>query len=294
MAKYLIVNADDFGLCAAANAAVEELFETGMLKSSTVMTPCPAADDAIAFAVAHPDYAVGVHLTTTSEWPTYRWKPLTDGASLADETGNMWRDSRQFGEHATYPEIEAELHAQVDYVVRRGLHPSHLDNHMGSLYGQHVSPPRFGLLKHTLKVCGEYGLPFRMFDHTDRRLCPAGTPYAVFRLLSIPSTIWSRRYGVTLPDYLLFPDWTKELRAGDYDNYRRTILRLWTDLPEGITETYVHPCVRTEQLEQIMPHWRDRVWEYELMRDPDTHRYLKDHGVEMIGYRDLARLKKHK
>ena len=52
--KYLIINADDYGLCPSANKAVEELFEGGYLKSSTIMTPCPAADAAIEFAKAHP------------------------------------------------------------------------------------------------------------------------------------------------------------------------------------------------------------------------------------------------
>ena len=47
MAKYLIVNADDYGLCRSANEAVEELFETGKLKSSTVMLPARAAEDAV-------------------------------------------------------------------------------------------------------------------------------------------------------------------------------------------------------------------------------------------------------
>ncbi len=291
MAKYLIVNADDYGMCFAANAAVQELFEAGRLLSATIMTPCPAADAALEYAAAHPEFAIGVHLTTTSEWRTYRWKPLTGGKTLVDETGYMWRNSRLFGEHAAYPEIEAELHAQVQYALERGLQTSHLDNHMGSLYGQHVSPPRFGLLRRTLRVCGQYGLPFRMFDHTDRRLCPAGTPYAIFRPLQLFGRVWGRRYGVTLPDYLLFPDWTAQLREGTYDAYRETILRLWTDLPEGITETYLHPSLQTPELMEIMPHWRDRVWEYELMRDPQTHIYLQKHGVQMISYRDLMTLK---
>ena len=68
MAKYLIVNADDYGMCHAANEAVAELFEGGWLKSSTIMMPCPAAEEAVKFSIEHPEYAIGVHLTLTSEW----------------------------------------------------------------------------------------------------------------------------------------------------------------------------------------------------------------------------------
>ena len=50
MAKYLIVNADDFGMCEAANDAVIGLFESGRLFSSTIMFPCPAHERAARFA----------------------------------------------------------------------------------------------------------------------------------------------------------------------------------------------------------------------------------------------------
>ena len=45
--RYLIINADDFGMCKSANDAVFELFETGNLLSSTIMVPCPMGEEAI-------------------------------------------------------------------------------------------------------------------------------------------------------------------------------------------------------------------------------------------------------
>ena len=198
MAKYLIVNADDYGLCRSANEAVEELFETGKLKSSTVMMTARAAEDAVCFANNHPQYPIGVHLTMTSEWPNYRWKPLTDGKSLVDADGFMWRSSKDVAKNAKLDELEAEIRAQIERAHAMGMHPSHLDNHMGSLYGHQTG--RFSLLKMTLRVCGEYGYAFRMFTSTDKRLCPRGVPYPIFRTLVLPSRIWSRRYGVVLPD----------------------------------------------------------------------------------------------
>ena len=66
--RYLIINADDFGMCSSANEAIFDLFRSGCLKSSTVMIPCPAAREAVKFAAENPQYAVGVHLTTTNEW----------------------------------------------------------------------------------------------------------------------------------------------------------------------------------------------------------------------------------
>ena len=43
MDKYLIINADDFGMCRAANLAVMDLLKSGSITSSTIMAPCPWA-----------------------------------------------------------------------------------------------------------------------------------------------------------------------------------------------------------------------------------------------------------
>lgn len=288
MSKFLIVNADDFGMCESANKAVFKLFQSGRLYSSTIMMPCEFAGEAVRFSTAHPEYAIGIHLTFTSEWAKYRWKPLTDGKSLLDEYGYMWSSSEEVGAHADIHQVETEIRAQINSALRMGMRPSHIDNHMGSLYG-HLTG-RLSLLTTTLRVCGEYGYAYRLFTSHDRRICPRGTPYFLYSAATAVTRHLSKKYRVPMPDYLLFPDWTDELRVS-YEHYRETMLRLWTDIPDGITETFVHPALESDELKYITARWRDRVWEYELMNDPQTHKYLSEHGVTMISYRELIKMK---
>ena len=289
MAKYLIVNADDYGMCKAANTAVAELFEGGFLKSATVMMPCPAAEEAVKFSKDHPEHAIGIHLTMTSEWSKYRWKPLTNGKTLIDEEGYMWHESDQVEKNASYADLEAEIRAQIDLAHSMGMKPSHTANHMGSLYGHYTG--RLGLAKMTLRVCGEYGYAYRLYTAHDKRICPNGTPYFLYAAITLLSKHWGKKYNVVIPDYLLFPDWNDDMRKS-YETYRETILKIWTDIPEdGVTETFIHPSVETDELKGITARWQDRVWEYQLMKDPYTHKYLKDHGVELISYRELIKMK---
>ncbi len=288
MGKYLLVNADDFGMCKSANDAIFDLFESGRLKSSTIMMTCPAAKEAVQFSIDNPQYAIGVHLTTTSEWHEYRWKALTNGPSLHDKDGYMWATGEDADRYGKYDEIEKEIRAQIDYAHELGMKPSHVDNHMGSLYG-HLTG-RFSLLKMTLRVCGDYGYAFRMYTGHDKRTCPRGTPYFAYQASTLLSKKWGKQYNVIMPDFLLFPDWDI-MPIDSYENYKKRILEIWCDIPEGITETYVHPALETDELKSIVPLWQQRVWEYQLMKDEETEKILNAHGVELISYRDIIRMK---
>lgn len=265
------------------------LFEAGRLKSSTIMFPCPAAGEAAAFAAANPQYAIGVHLTLTSEWKTYRWAPLTNGPTLKDPAGFMWPHTEDVERHASYKDLLAEIDAQHEAALAAGMTPSHLDNHMGTLYGNRTGRP--GLLRLILRYAGQKGYSYRLFTKTDRSMTPRGTPWPVYRLAGMATGLMAKHYRVLLPDYLLFPDWTEELVRGGYEGYRAEILRQWTAIPAGVTETFLHPSLDTPELRSITPNWFQRVWEYDLMNDPATHELLARHGVQMISYRDLPAVK---
>ena len=159
---------------------------------------------------------------------------------------------------------------------------------MGSLYGHYTG--RLGLSKMTLRVCGEYGYAYRLYTAHDKRICPKGTPYFLYAAVTLLSKHWGKKYNVVIPDYLLFPDWNDDMRVS-YETYRDMILKIWTDLPDGVTETFVHPAVESDEIKGITARWQDRVWEYQLLKDPYTHKYLKDHGIELISYRELIKMK---
>lgn len=288
--KFLLLNADDFGMCHSANKAVFELFESGNLLSSTIMMPCPAAEEAVKFSVDHPQYAIGIHTTLTSEWRDYRWRPLTAGKSLIDpRDGYMWHESDEVEKHTDYKEVEAEVRAQIDKALALGMKPSHVDNHMGSLYGHYTG--RFSFLKLALRICSDYGYPYRIFTNADKRVCPPGVPYPAYQVLTLIARSWIKKFGVVTPDYLLFPDWSEKGLRASYEHYRERILQIWTDLPDGVTETFVHPAVESDEIKGITSMWQCRVWEYQLLKDPVMHQTLEEKGVKLISYRDLVEMK---
>ncbi len=295
MDKYVIINADDFGMCHSANLGVFDLFEKGGITSATIMTPCCWAKEAGVWAAKHPEYAVGVHLTFTSEWGNYRWSPIAQGdtSSLRDKEGFMYYESDEFEANADLEQIEKEIRAQVERFRSFGVEPSHLDNHMGSLYG--IESGRFEVLNLTLDMAGEYGLPFRfpgtfvpeMFknDTLDVKIDQQLIAMVFDKVLQ-----YAKVKGVAMPDFLIPGEWNGP-QNDSYENFKEYIYELYRSFPNGITETYIHPALESEELKGISGAWHRRVWEHKLFSDPQTLQHIKACGIELINYRDLAKMK---
>ncbi len=123
-ARLLIINADDFGVYHAVNAAILRALTDGVVRSTTLMVPCPWAMHAMRLLRDHPEIAFGVHLTVVSEFPDYRWGPLTPReqvTSLLDEAGHFYSNDRQpeLLARARLDELEVEFRAQIEAVLCR-------------------------------------------------------------------------------------------------------------------------------------------------------------------------------
>ena len=101
------------------------------------MVPCPWFAEAAAMARDRPEHRPGrpPH-ADGSEWPNYRWGPVS-GASQRPEPGRRGlEDSRapppRRVAKADPAEAEVELRAQIDRALEAGIDVTHLDAHMGA------------------------------------------------------------------------------------------------------------------------------------------------------------------
>jgi hypothetical protein len=95
---------------------------------------------------------------------------------------------------------------------------------------------------------------------------------------------------IALPDHLIPGEWGGP-QDESFENYRDYLYALYESLPEGVTESYLHPVLEADEIKAACPTWKFRWWEYRIMKDPKTRQHIEAHGIWLIDYRKLARMR---
>ena len=134
--KYHLVRCDDIGMCHSVNMALQQVIESGLPISTSVMFACPWYQEAVEILKEHPEVSVGIHLTLNAEWKNYRWGPVLGKEavpSLVDSLGYFFPSrSKLFANNSKFEEIEMELRAQIDRATNSGIQIDYIDYHMGA------------------------------------------------------------------------------------------------------------------------------------------------------------------
>ncbi|WP_431075603.1 polysaccharide deacetylase family protein [Microbacterium phyllosphaerae] len=284
-ARAVIINADDFGMCHAANTAIVQLLDAGHIDSTTVMVPCAWAPEALAFAASRTDLDVGVHLVLTSEWSDYRWRPLTGtGTSLVDQAGYFPAGVLEIEEHASSDDVAAEIGAQLQAALDAGVDVTHLDNHMGSVYGLLTGRDFLGPV---FELAARHGLPFRL----PRSIEGTGDDAALQEKLTTASAA-ADAFGVEIIDRL----WSHPFEPApdeSYEQVRDGFIALLRAVPAGVTEIYLHPMVDDDELRAAVDYAAvKRGHELRLLSDPVVLQAIADEGLVRLGWRDLRDLQR--
>jgi predicted glycoside hydrolase/deacetylase ChbG (UPF0249 family) len=269
-AKLLILHADDLGAAHSVDAASFYALDRGAVSSASIMMPTPWVTEVAAYARAHPNADLGLHLTLTSEWETYRWgsvSPPDKIPSLLDSDGSFPNDSKVVAGRAKPLEVDRELRAQIDRAISLGIRPTHLDSHMGSLF---TTPE---LIATYVKVAHDYHLPF---------LAVKGSPLA------------APQAGVSTQDVLL----DAVIIAGPEvprDQWKEFYLKSIAGLKPGLTEMIVHLGHDDSELQAVTVNhepygsaWRQH--DYDVMTSPEFKKALQDNHVILVTWKELGKL----
>ena len=275
--KVLLLHMDDLGMCKEANDAGKFYIENDYILSGAVMMPCEYAVPFVEWVKNVPKADIGVHLTLTSEWKTWRWPPLTDAEKvpgLIDPDGKMWRSVREVVMNASPEEVEMEIRAQIDKMLVLGLKPTHIDTHMGTLYGS----PEF--LKVFLKVAEEYKIPANAIDLSNPKVA------AFYSAEGYP--VNEEVIGM-LGDYNLphLDNFGSVPKGDTYEDVKNNFYKLVNALDPGLTEIIFHPSFETENMKTITGSWQQRAWEAEMFADPEMIRFFEENDIVLTTWREV-------
>ncbi|OAB27058.1 hypothetical protein PMSD_24080 [Paenibacillus macquariensis subsp. defensor] len=280
MSRRLIINCDDFGQSPPMNQAIMHLLEEGKVSSATIMAVAPAFEEATAWSARRRQPNVGIHLTMTSEFDALRWSSLTGDPSLHDESGHQYKTVKEFELGAQTKAVLKEIDAQYQRVKKSGIVISHVDNHMGSLYGMETGR---SLIPQTLWKTSRWGLPSRLFRYIYAEDPLLGSLKNIERPVALASAL-ADTLGVQIPDYLLSHPF--HIQEGEtYDSFKQSIIDKLYKLPEGVSETYIHAGMEDSWMLANIPDWEKRVWEFRLPFDDDFTYAIRDSGVILTDYR---------
>jgi chitin disaccharide deacetylase len=261
-ARLLIINADDFGMCHAINEAIFRALKKGVLRSTTLMMPCPWALHAMHLLADHPEIPFGVHLTVISEWVDYRWGPVTSREkvpSLIDKAGYFYKFEHmpEFLAQVRLDQLEMEFRAQIEAVLAAGLKPTHLDWHALRIGG------RGDIIEVMLRLAREYGLALRVMGQ-----------------------VWIEKVqsqGLPTNDY----DFLDSYLLDPVDKSAR-FAQILRELPVGLSEWAVHPGLDNAELRAIEPNGkRVRQTDFDFLISQEAQDIVKEEGIILLDYRPL-------
>ncbi|MFN8371686.1 MAG: polysaccharide deacetylase family protein [Anaerolineae bacterium] len=264
-ARLLILNADDFGMCHAINEGILRCITQGVVRSTTLMVPCPWALHAMNQLRAHPEITFGIHLTAICDGVDYRWKPLTARdkvPSLVDETGYFYRFERMADLFAQVElaQLELEFRAQIETVLAAGLKPTHLDWHSLRLNARTEIPDLM------FRLAREYGLALRMANAAMRAKV--------------------QQQGLPCVDY----DFVDSYMLGTEDKAARYVQML-RELPEGLSEWAVHPGLDDPELLTIEPEGNHfRQLDVDFLTSAEAREVLQQEGITLLSYAPLQQV----
>jgi predicted glycoside hydrolase/deacetylase ChbG (UPF0249 family) len=212
-----------------------------------------------------------LHLTLTSEWKTYRWGPVAPRdqvPTLPEPDGYFWPEVAPVTRHATAEDVEREIRAQVERAMQMGIHPTHLDMHMGTLAA------RSDYYAALVEVGHEYHLPFLA-------LRVSGPQADMLKLLG--------------PNDIVLDSPTMFTPSVKPETWTRSYLEAIAKLKPGLNEMIVHLGHDDAELQAITTGHPDygaawRARDFKAVISPEFRQALVDRHVVPVHWKDLRNI----
>lgn len=281
MKRYLIVNADDFGLNREVNAGIVHAFKNGVVTSASLLVNREGFADALEKIKENPDLDIGLHLNI------FRGKPIGKLNYLVRKDGNMagnilfflWKVIRN--KKMARREIQQEFEEQIKKARGKGVKISHLDTE------KHIHMFSFAF-KIVVELAKKYDIKAVRFPFEEKwalRLpmlrqlpklffgkffCRINKSKELLKSSGLKSP--NRFYGVSL--------------SGNYTE--KNFLKFLTKINFGISELSCHPGLTISQTSYYMDKFRQK--ELDVLCSENVKKFLSEKEIILADFNIFQKL----
>ncbi len=281
--RYLIINADDFGMAPCVNKAIHHGKQLGVITSASLLATAQYANEAAGIARLE-DLPLGVHWTLQSEWADKPWPMAARNAITLSQNGFL-PENGDVAKKAASGDVKKELEAQYQLIKTMGITPSYADCHGTSLYG--LNGRLFFIT--AFELCRKYALPFRFPKGNGflKRQFDNGLPGPISAAHRVVTLI-GQGMGVTLPNEFLTNPYSIA-RIKDYETLKNYYFQQLSHVEKAVTELVLHPAQPDDNILARSPEWQKRFYEYKLITDGELERFVKQQGFVLTSWREIKK-----
>ncbi len=266
MTKFLVVNADDFGLCREITTGIIKAYKEGIVTATSVVVNGRYFKEGIRL-LKDSGIDAGIHLTFTGgEKPV-----LYDVDGLVDNNGfflNSYREVipriilRRFDRNA----LEKELSGQIGILKDNDVSVSHIDSHQHL----HLLP---GIKDIVIKLAQRFKIRWIRVPRS------TGIGIKDFVMKMLGNTLQSRLRDNSLG----FTDWFRGFERGGHMN-EYVLSSMLPGIADGITELMVHPGYDASGSYDWGYAWED---ELKALTSASIKSLVKRSGIVLTNFKEI-------
>ncbi len=272
--RWLIMNADDFGLSSAVTTGILEAAEAGAVTSASVIVNLEDFEETLARARNFGRLPLGLHLNFTMG------RPLTGAPSLTSKRGDFYglttlvkRASLGMVDSA---DVARECAAQLDRIAKAGIAVTHIDSHRHI----HVHPGLFAPVRQTAMSRGVHAIR--------APLEPMSTNFGDWRatMKKVALSLSSRLSGAIRPGR--GPDHFYGISLQGGRDFASRLFGLIPRLPSGTSEIMTHPGRSDFSLPGQDTYSWQREEELVVLLSRQFRDLLNRHGIKLTSFATLG------
>jgi predicted glycoside hydrolase/deacetylase ChbG (UPF0249 family) len=280
--RLLIVQADSLGVCHSMNEGIKATLEKGIVKTTSIMTPCPWLFEAQKVLQEWPNTGLGIHISLASEMNNFKWRPITAGSSLRDNFGFFWKNLVDVVNHATAEDVKIEAEAQILQALRFDFNITHIDSHMGVYFA------RKDFLESILDLSSKYKIPTLLIKWSDEF-------EAVVKNYNLPVEhirevmIKADNSGAIMLDHFI-----PRIKGNSLQERHESYRDILKNLQAGVTQVNIHPSFYNEELIAMIDGSSEnkdkRLSDLTFFTDDSTLKLIDDLNIKLISWSDLKKI----